>query len=1522
MNLFEPETPDLFAEAEGLPAPVVDPDRARNVAQLAALADLNASEEAGSIFQVMADRTALYEQQIASIGEEQIRRDIAAREQEDRLNAVVNVLEESLVSGDQELTQGSAAAYTAILQEDRESAARYAMERRAVENIQNLAAQGDLTQARVMLSNLENGNALDVIRDNTAKRMILQDVIQRAQVDVENNNWLEHAADFLLGFLPLNSSLSNTGNVDIADGLKNWYDGLLSGQRVRREADALWDMPIEEFSRFVNEDFIRNIDENATLFGYRNDTEALNLLTQLGAETPDAWVTNAFNVVDNIGLLAPVVKPARGAMGIAGSMVRNGARREAAELTAKAALDVINDSAEAAVKTGVKSDELVESLSVRAVSPNPADVRVSIAMDADAALARGQALIRELPELTRTARLNPEEVERAVDTTIKRLERQFEREVKDVYGPPAPSGLTVGSEIPRVTVVLGKKTGGGFASETQANRYLASIGESGSGKAIQDSSGQWFAQLTVNIPETGFYTNLLNVKTPSPARWVLNARNVGDIELADAAQVAGNTRNKLLKTLVEPYSQVFRSLAGAQRDAVAQVLQAGENLGKWFTDEQLDVLWNRRFGRSASPKELEAYQAARDINDIEFALRNDEVYKQKAVRGFQTVSFDTGLGRVDEANAIVDRELKDIPRGRVFDASTGRHYVDESRLTPKLWDRLKGQGYVAITLEQPLKMADGTTIKVFLVKGKDALIEPLKRTQIAYRPGGHRMYQGKYFVKQTVKGVQPDTGKEFLENPNTYIAAETRAEAVYWATRMEAARQAVLRGDDLAVIDEIFKGEAGFPDAKEFVRMLDDPNEAFQKNTKFDVYFDREMPDEYLNNSNILDYVEEESGFNGFLRTNGRMYTGRKGEQLRDYMGEKAPLLDPFETINRSLMNIASLSSFSDYKIQAVERWVKTFGSLIDKTDMPSDASNMRLFLEAPLVKGGNAARDRLLQAAQAQRAIIKRTVGWKTENDLRSEAVGRRFTDFVAGTRVGGLIPEARKNVANWWEDSNPISALRSFAFDLKLGMFNIAQLPLQLSTAVAATTLDPVNGMRGWAMIAPMRFMLGGRSLTKAAFENRLDALVKNGVDKLGGFSGPREFKEFVRSATRSGFFDLGGTHGLMDHYGPSAALDGFASGAQRVREAGRFFFFESERWNRIVAWRIAWDEAVKTGLNTQSPEFIKKLAGRAEEYSFNMSRESQSWWQKGVLSVPTQFWAYNARMLEAMTVGNFTPAQKLRLIAGQSLLYGSAGVPVAAYVSEQLKSSSGNTPGIDTLPGVIDRGLVDAFVYNMTGADVLVGRRFGTGGWLPDLVRDIFGASAYGPSSTADLIGGATFSILGQVGKTLQPVYEYMTAESGDESRPLTRDALMRVAANISTVGNALRAYLVYNYGTYMTNSGSTTVSGLPSQTAWAVALGIQPAEFDELAVMRNYLGNKDKAVKEAAKVITNYRVRMLNQPDQRETLAEEINAFVRMLPPDIRARALQQAHDQVDPSLYASLVERLEREQAREQDGITN
>ena len=54
--------------------------------------------------------------------------------------------------------------------------------------------------------------------------------------------------------------------------------------------------------------------------------------------------------------------------------------------------------------------------------------------------------------------------------------------------------------------------------------------------------------------------------------------------------------------------------------------------------------------------------------------------------------------------------------------------------------------------------------------------------------------------------------------------------------------------------------------------------------------------------------------------------------------------------------------------------------------------------------------------------------------------------------------------------------------------------------------------------------------------------------------------------------------------------------------------------------------------------------------------MTRDSSSFWQRGLAGNFTQFWSYNVRMAELMFGWQFSKAERMRLIMGNMLLMGS--------------------------------------------------------------------------------------------------------------------------------------------------------------------------------------------------------------------------------------------------------------------------
>jgi len=68
--------------------------------------------------------------------------------------------------------------------------------------------------------------------------------------------------------------------------------------------------------------------------------------------------------------------------------------------------------------------------------------------------------------------------------------------------------------------------------------------------------------------------------------------------------------------------------------------------------------------------------------------------------------------------------------------------------------------------------------------------------------------------------------------------------------------------------------------------------------------------------------------------------------------------------------------------------------------------------------------------------------------------------------------------------------------------------------------------------------------------------------------------------------------------------------------------------------------------------------------DNMSFNLASNNKAEFQKGILSVPTQFWHVQTKYIEALVGKQFTIKEKIRLFIGQLMIYGAAGVP-AGYI-----------------------------------------------------------------------------------------------------------------------------------------------------------------------------------------------------------------------------------------------------------------
>lgn len=1439
-----------------------------------------------------------------------------------------------------EVQQGASLALALRLNESHTERVDTALEEEYANQLADLAVH-DPVAAYLAASDEDYGDAIDTMVDNQWREMVIMREIENAGIAVEDRDWYWYIVDLVHRAIPLIESTAQTDNVEgVQEGILDFF---IPGKRARREAHAFTDrsIPREQLVTHV-QGVIQNVQRSATDLGYFNQSQYVDILANLQRGRSEVE-TNAWALADNAALPWGVAKfifnvPAR--------LTRMGARQLGADITAASIRKAQQEGADAVLpglgipinagaapsastrktllgstshtpirEAASGSIEDLASLSLpRIINTTPALPVGNVGVVANA-FRRGQGLLDEVfGKLPATSRQTPEDVEAALEAALERINTTTNRDVLLDVSTGSSRGantgfvdstrLSTGSEVRSIEVTIGTKSGDAFASRGQAERYARSMGlELDETQFVPDIGKSVFIRLSENVGDTGALA-LKHLDSPLPnnpfsgiLRHVASTRNILDEGLMGAALRAGNRKNVLLGVL-QGMAKPLRALKKGERADLETIMQlgrdgftAGVSRGEWFNRQQFIQNYQRQFNRIPGDREWEAYSAARNINDVEYALRNDQLYADLFSRNFESISIPGLTGarnaRVMEAGSRLD----DTP---IFNS------VDEVMVTSDDATKALDQGtHVVVAFADDLDINTVGKIRRVLVPRASMQRAPLDRIQLPYRAGGHRMYQGQYFAKQA------HLGDGVGYSPRTFIVGRTKQEVQDWADVMNRAiRARVDDGADAAALDDILKGR-GFPSGKELIDDISagriDPEHPIRS------LFDRDIPMEYTasglrNYDSLVDDVS--GGIVDLHKTRGQMFYSRRGERLRDFNGDLAPTLNVYQTIDDSIKNISAIAGFSDFKAQSINRWLSTYQNHISKFRL--DTPPARIFHDAKVITSDTVIREQ----AEAQREAIQRILNWQDPAAFRSDRLIRSFGEWLGdGQAVGSMRRNASSFIADHGQNITPVSWLRSMAFDLKLGMFNIAQFPLQISTILASTSIDPGNGLKGMMAIPLMRkFLMTNVDDIEAAMEG----MISRGIHKQLGIEDATEFRAYMMEARQGGFLNVSaGATGYLDN-----EYAGIGSALGDIQQAGRIPFVEAEIWNRIVARHIGWQRLRKDmpDLNVDSPEFLDRLAVVQDDFALNMQRESQAAWQQGLLGIPTQFFSYQARMMEMMFGNRVTQVERARLILGQMFFYGSAGVPAGSMISGALDDANDGAPGeLNTWRGFFDRGAIDHLIFNTTGADVLAGSRMAVGDFAETIFRDVFNMSKYGDTSFFDVAAGATGGISYQTGSDLMDVMTLIGSEAlagGDDNRPLTNRAVQRLFSNISTFSNGLKGYTAFQYGTYVSNSGSTLVEGLdPAEAAFIALFSYQPGEMNEISSRLAWAANRTEAVDELAKYRGQLLTRFMSEPDNREDISEELRALITLATPaELRADVIEQSQRYVSSSLLQNVRQR--------------
>lgn len=1418
----------------------------------------------------------LHKERINLLGDSEVRRQAAHRR---RMQEVTNLVNLSRDSIDETERLGAAAAARDAAAQDMTHKAQYSLELETAEKIQQMSIT-DPYVAALYEDNLRNPTIIDQAIEDNAKRMMIQSAIE--DIGAGERGRVEKVTEFF--FNEILGAFANgsrrTGIVPVDGELKGKL--FFPGKRIEQEAFALQDMTLPELAAALPDMKARALDRSR-VFWRPNESSASESLRQLGLDTPTVLSANVLSAVEVVSYV-PVTK----IPSTARNLMRGGAQSQATELLSTVLRIGETEGLErAAAAVGMTTEEVVESALPSALVNKLDDGLEGVSTDATAAAARGQKIWEEAVSVNGRARLTDEEA--------KVLHAEAQRRVsKEVRGRPVKNvrvdweSTADGSVTPSDIAVIGKVKGnGGYASERSAQQVLETYGLNG--RTYQDASGSWWAEAKIPVRETGFYTSPLEVKTTEliTGRFLRAAGTVTDAKLQGSFIQGGRLVDKTLKVFNDIAKRNYGKLPDKDLKALNEILEHGRDTGDdWLTPDQLRTTFEDQTGRSITSRVQDSYDDVREIMDLEYYLRNQHQFKLKSLEGYENVRVGNGLGN---GNGVVERNLGEIPKKRMFDISGGRHFVADEvagpSMAPEQWARLKNDGYIHVRMQDAVELPDGTVVSHFIGKAKDFEVSGLARAQIPYKAGVHRMYVDRWFSKAARRMTQSDTGNVGLGQARAYRTFPSKSHADRWNATMNEARIVYNdTGGDLAALARVFQGRGEFPSPKKFVESIKDKK--VDPSEPFETVLDGQLPTAYDPGHKLARFFDEPSAnsLESLGRTQGRAYHSGRGDRLEGFDGKVAPTLSIGRTLNESAQNVSKLNGYGDSIIESTERMLATFQPHFS-ANTPHFASPQALIKHAVLKDSTPSA---IKAQFETQRAIIGRVLGQPTKFDEAVATLNRRMEDVLSNSKALDTLTGGRAiNVSRWASESNPFDAMRGFAFHMKLGLFNVAQMPLQISSSLAAATAFPKHFPDGASALGTafvMRFAHGYGPKSAAILSNPK-------IVKMLGFKSADEAREMMTAFSQSGLLDVGNSHQLANSRQTLSIGKGrFGTAFEDTKNASATFFFEPEKFNRATAFTIAWRnarDAAGKPISRHDGAAMKKIFKDTEDFSFQMNSESAAAFQKGPASIPTQFFAYPIRIMELIHGKTLTHSQRARLFGSQLAFYGSAGYIVTSVASDIAQKQSGETPEKGTLSYALDRGMIDTAINMGIGGetDVAIGDRIGTGAFAIDLFEAMMNESPYGDKSVVSMLGGVSGQTAKGAYDSLLSVGKYGAAMNGDFGTPLGKHALVDLGKEVSTLNNFYRGYLALQHQRLYSRKGLLIEDEVTKPEAVFLMFGISNSTMNDAAVMSEYLKDRKERRSETAKLVSQFRREAMLNPGQEDKYFAMISQL-QVLTDDVR------------------------------------
>lgn len=969
--------------------------------------------------------------------------------------------------------------------------------------------------------------------------------------------------------------------------------------------------------------------------------------------------------------------------------------------------------------------------------------------------------------------------------------------------------------------------------------------------------------MVLSLNDAGMYeqdsVGLISKFTTSPSVWAKGSFKE-DVDTAQRIDYLNDRLNRqLLNTLRDAMKPIGLIPTPKNKAAHARVdnalIQGDEwkNLdgtrGKVFTTDELRTHFN------LESNEISAYYRINRIYNNLQRIRNHEIRQAKILKGHKNVNF-TRNGESMEAK----------PFDRATDAnlslrSHNTNFVYDADLDDMVMIKGKGDNFVEniyandkkiVRLSEPYDIGGGRGKVNFAIVNNDDIV-PLPQ-QVISRKKGYvpRIYEnGSYFVKEVFEEVVD--GDKTALSKKTLRFFSSKKEANEYVEQLVQKEIAKTSEDNAVKMAAYNKKKAAYEKGMERYKAgkrKTMPKEPVAPKVSISAaQAESKARAKYL----ALSDREEQTlsaATGGVGHGSGGLYTGARAQDdiLFGLNGDKAVRLNSFESLTRNIHNLSRFTSINQWRMGMEQRWVNTANRLFEARGSSTRFTEMkRLSTEgesAEIVATLNKMYDQIMV--------------WQNVPTL-SEQAWRSGMQKLYDTAADRGMAKTSKLLGNL-RDKNPIAVARAVSFHSLLGWFNMSQLWVQAQGAAVAASLG------------------AGKYLTKSIEQTISLHMMDVGKDGIRGAAGTigraagmteKEVLHFHELWRKTGYFDS--VKQTADHAAISKGYGMSADLFKRTMDTGLLPYRTGELINRRLSFSIAtnrWiekgaEKGIRRGIMDIDDVALKSIMDDANAMMLGMTKGNGAYWQRGVLSLPTQYLQVTTKFLETAGGfnGKFSLAERQRMIAAQLVLYGTAGVPMAGLGTSLAVEAFGLTQkDLDDNPGLVktwNDGFWGAATFWILGADIETSSRGSLLRGISDFMDNWFLQESTMVEKFAGAFGSTQTRYWDSFMRYVTPLTtgSMDTIQWEDGAKLLT----MPFVDMISSSRNIVKAEYMQRLDAIYSSTGRLhDTRDYSFMEEWAVRLGFQHTKDVETWDIQD----RNKAAEELKKGITSYVLNEMN------------------------------------------------------------